>query len=266
VPLEKRVAKAFMRRAKRGNDTNACDCDRTRHGAYVIIAAMAVQRARLRLARLLITMALASATAPLDTSIMRAQTTAARSTASGESFDQLYERGRRINASMKTLTARFTETTTSSLLVKPLVARGTLAVERPSRVVLNYTEPEPRVVLIDDNKMTVTWPTRQVLDVTSAMKRVQRYFVEGSAADLRRQFDIDDRQTTERPGTYRVLMTPKPKRIRETLDKLELWVDRESSLLAAMRMTFANGDTKLMTFDEVTPNAPLAAGIFALPR
>ena len=50
--------------------------------------------------------------------------------------------GPQINATLKTLTARFTETTTSSLLTRPLVARGTVAVERPSRVVLHYQQPE----------------------------------------------------------------------------------------------------------------------------
>ena len=30
---------------------------------------------------------------------------------------------------------------------------------RPSRVALRYTEPEQRTVLIDNNKLTVTWPT-----------------------------------------------------------------------------------------------------------
>jgi len=150
--------------------------------------------------------------------------------------------------------------------VQPLVAKGTLAVERPSRVVLRYTEPEPRVVLIDNNKMTMTWPSRQVMDVGAAMDRVERYFVNGSAADLRREFDIDDRRATEEAGTYHVSMVPRPKRIREALHTLDLWVDQESFLLASMRMTFANGDTKTMTFENVTPNAPLAEGIFSLGR
>src|SRR5207244_10150275 len=109
-----------------------------------------------------------------------------------------------------------------------------------------------------------TWPSRQVMDIGAAMGRVQRYFVDGSAAELRRQFDIDDRQTTEKPGAYYVSMVPRQKRIRDALDKLELWVDRESYLLASMRMTFANGDTKTMTFDNVTPNASLPQGIFSL--
>jgi outer membrane lipoprotein-sorting protein len=228
---------------------------------------MTVQRARLhRGARLAIAIALMTTALLFAAPTSPGQTPAPRATPAAESFDQLYERGQRANASMRTLTARFTESTTSTLLVKPLVARGTLAVERPSRVILNYLEPERRVVLIDDNKMTLTWPTPQVLDVGAAMKRVQRYFVEGSAADLRRQFDIDDRQTNDPPGQYHVLMTPKQKRIRETLASLELWVDRETSLMSAMRMAFANGDTKTMTFDQVTPNAPLAAGTFTPGR
>ena len=118
----------------------------------------------------------------------------------------------------------------------------------------------------DNNKMTMTWPSCQVMDVGAAMKQVQKYFVDGSAADLRRQFEIDDRQTGEKPGVYHVLMVPRQKRIREALDKLELWVDQKSSLMQSMRMTFANGDTKTMTFENVTPNAPLPPGIFTLDR
>src|SRR3977135_3046788 len=81
---------------------------------------------------------------------------AARQSAAGhESFDDFYERGQRANASLKTLTAHFVETTTSSLLTTPLVARGRLAVERPSRVVVHYEAPEAHLVLIDGNRMTV---------------------------------------------------------------------------------------------------------------
>ena len=170
---------------------------------------------------------------------------------------------------MKTLTARFTETTTSSLLTKPLVARGRLAVERPSRVVLRYTDPEVRVVLIDGDRMTMAWPSqnlKQVTDIGSAQGRVQKYFVNGTAADLRRQFDIEDHGTSDRPGTYYVTMVPKRKQIREDLARLDLWVDRTSLLLDAMQMTFASGDTKTMAFEDVTPNAPIEPGTFSLER
>ena len=185
------------------------------------------------------------------------------------SFDELYAEGQRANAAMKTLTARFTETTTSSLLTRPLVSHGRLAVERPTRVVLRYTDPEARVVLIDGNKMTLSWPSRsirQVTDISTAQGRVQKYFVNGTAEDLRRQFDIEQHDTSDRPNTYYVSLVPKRKQIREALVRLDVWVNQSSKLMDSMKMTFANGDTKTMTFEDVVPNAPIDPGVFTLNR
>ena len=185
-----------------------------------------------------------------------------------DSFDDLYLRGQRANAAIKTLTAHFTESSTSSLLTRPIVSHGRLAIERPSRVILRYTEPEQRVIIIDGNKMTMSWPShnvRQVTDVGTAQGRVQKYFVNGTAADLRRQFDIDMHGDGEaRPNAYYVSMAPKRKQMRETLTRLELWVGRASMLLEGMKMTFANGDVKTMTFEDVVPNASIDARTFSL--
>ena len=42
----------------------------------------------------------------------------------------------------------------------------------------------------------------QVTDIGTAQGRVQKYFVNGTAAELRGQFDIDDHGTaSDRPGT-----------------------------------------------------------------
>jgi outer membrane lipoprotein-sorting protein len=186
-----------------------------------------------------------------------------------DSFDQLYLRGQRANAAIKTLTARFTETSTSSLLTRPLLSRGRLAVERPARVVLRYSDPEQRVVLIEGNTMTMSWPShnlRQTTDIGTAQGRIQKYYVNGSTAELRRQFEIEQHDGSDRPGTFHVTMVPKRKQIREALARLDLWVMRSTLLLDAMRMTFANGDTKTMTFEEVLPNAALEQGTFSIDR
>jgi outer membrane lipoprotein-sorting protein len=187
-----------------------------------------------------------------------------------DAFDELYTRGQRVNATLKTLTARFTETTTSALLTRPLIARGTVAVERPSHILLRYTDPDARTVLIDGNKMTMSWPSRQLsqtTDIGTTQGRIQKYFVNGSVNDLRREFDIVDRTaTSDRPNTYYVSMSPKRKQIKETLARLDLWVDRGSLLMSAMKMTFTNGDTKTMTFEDVVPNAPIEPGTFSLAR
>jgi outer membrane lipoprotein-sorting protein len=190
--------------------------------------------------------------------------------AAADAFDELYARGKQANDSMKTLTARFTETTTSTLLTRPLVARGRVAVERPSRVVLRYTEPDARTVLIDGNAMTIVWPSRklrQVTDISSTQGRIQKYFINGTAGDLRHEFQIEDHPSGgDRPNAYYVSMIPKRKQIHETLARLDLWVDRTSLLLDVMTMTFANGDTKTMAFEGVVKNAPLDPATFAIDR
>lgn len=195
----------------------------------------------------------------------------ARKNAGGASFDELYARGVKANAGLTTLTARFTETTTSSLLEKtrPFVERGMLYVERPARrVALHYTEPSDRLVLIDGDRMITSWPSRQQFDrrdVGAAQKRVQKYFESSSASELRKVFDVELRDGSRRPGTRELLMVPKRKQISETLSKLELWVEDSSGLLNAMRMTFSNGDVKLMEFSDLVPNASIDPAKFSAP-
>jgi outer membrane lipoprotein-sorting protein len=197
-------------------------------------------------------------------SIARAQSTASKHTA----FDELYQRGQKANGGLKTLTARFTETTTSPLLTRPLVARGTLALQRPSTVVLQYDVPEARTVLIDDKRLLLSWPGRnihQTRDIGQMQSRIQKYFVEGDPDELRKSFDITVTDAEKRAGADHVVLVPKRKQIREGLTLLDLWIDHSSLLLTAMRMTFAGGETKLMTLEDVVPNAPIAPGAFAHP-
>jgi outer membrane lipoprotein-sorting protein len=180
-------------------------------------------------------------------------------------FDELYAKGQEANKTIKTLTANFTETTTSSLLRddRPIVARGRLFVERPSRVAMEYTDPAGQRIVIDGKWMTtIAQGIKRKMDIGASQDRVQKYFVESDAGELRRVFDIELREVSLRPGTHEVVMVPKRKQIKESLSQLELWVSAETGLLDAMRMTFANGDKKLMEFRNVRRNATIDPGVF----
>jgi outer membrane lipoprotein-sorting protein len=181
-------------------------------------------------------------------------------------FDDLYERGQKQNAGLKTLTASFTETSTSALLAKPLVERGLVFVERPSRVALRYSEPDARVVVIDGDTMSLSWPLAKIntiKDIAAAQRRIQKYFVDSSPRELRSHFDVSATDAGERPAAYLITMIPKRKQILEGITKLELWIDRQTLLLSAMRMTFPGGETKTMTFAEVKVNVPIDQHVFA---
>lgn len=175
-------------------------------------------------------------------------------------FDEIFRKSEPVRASLETLTARITETTTSSLLTRPLVERGAVVLIRPSRVRLTYESPDERIITIDDNRLTVDWPSRELhetKDIGAAQRRIQRYFVDATPDELRSHFRIAASMATDRAGTYLVTMLPKRKQILQGMTKLELWVDQTSFLPRGMRLTFPSGDTKLMTFDDVKLNPPV---------
>lgn len=183
-------------------------------------------------------------------------------------FDEIYDRGRAVDASWTTLSARFSEQSTSDLLTRPLVARGTLAVSRPDRVVLEYLEPDRRTVLIDGGTLHVSWPARGVVttrDVSTAQARVRKYFVDKTPRELRRHFTIVARDAPDRANQWHVALTATERRIQEGVSAIELWVDRDTMLLAAMAMTFPNGDRKLMEFSDVRLNPDLPPETFSPP-
>jgi outer membrane lipoprotein-sorting protein len=182
-------------------------------------------------------------------------------------FDELHARGQKRNAGLKTLTASFVETSTSPLLTRPVIARGTVIVERPARVALRYTDPDARVVLIDGDRLTMSWPSaniRSVKDIGASQRRIQKYFVDSSPDELRKHFAVTAQEASEPAATYLVTMVPKRKQILEGMTRLELWLDRTTLLLSAMRTTFPSGDTKLMTFTDVQPNAAIDPSWFKI--
>ena len=231
---------------------------RARHGAYVTIICMGPRRSDSR-----VRVGFAAMLSVFVVNVL------AQTGPSDRSFESIFERGRQLNSELKTLTARFTETTTSGLLTRPLVATGTVAVERPSRVVLHYEEPEPRDLLIDGDRLTISWPARHIREVTNiatANRRIQKYFVDARSERLRDAFTITTRKDNERPHAYLLTMVPKQKQIREGLTTLDLWIDESSLLLSAMKMTFPNGDTKLMVLDNVVANAPIDQSVFTIAK
>jgi outer membrane lipoprotein-sorting protein len=181
-------------------------------------------------------------------------------------FDEIYARGRPLETTLKTLTARFSETSHSPLLARPLVARGTIAVVRPFRVAMHYATPDSRTVIIDGGTLRVVWPAHAIdrtISIGAMEKRIQQYFVDTSPKQLRSHFDIEARVATDRSNTWFVTMRPRRKQIREGLSQLELWIQQDSVMLVAMRIIFSSGDCKLLEFDDVRINPTVDESAFS---
>ena len=184
----------------------------------------------------------------------------------GDLFDEIYRRGQAFEQELRTVKATFTETSTSRLLEDPLVSSGILAVDRPSsKIALHYQRPEVRTILIDGNTMRMEWPSRdlsQRKDIGATMGRIQKYFVGASPKELRSHFEIHAEVDPANPRQWLVRMTPTRRQIKEGVARIDLRIAQQNSMLTSMRITFPNGDTKTMTFEDVVTNEAIDPACF----
>jgi outer membrane lipoprotein-sorting protein len=186
-------------------------------------------------------------------------------------FDQIYSRGAPVEKTLKTVSAAFVETSTSTLLKTPQVAKGTLVGRRPDQVRLAYTGADARTVIVNGKLLALDWPGRgikETRDVSGTMRRAERFFVMSSPAELRKHFDIVAIDAPDRTGAWRVTFTPRRKQMREGVARVHLWIDQASLVLHALKMEYPGGDTRLMEFSDVRINPPVdgSAFVVAAPR
>ncbi len=182
-------------------------------------------------------------------------------------FDTLHARITAAEAKRKSIRARFVESTTSSLLVKPMVSQGTLIGEKPARMVITYLSPERRTILMDGQRLFVTRSGQQDVeqtDITEIMKTVNKYFTSADPGQLRRAFTIRAFADPATPTWYQVDMLPKRKQIKQGLERLQFWVSGDY-MLTQMTMTFAGGDTTVFKLDDVELNVAVPPGTFDPP-
>ena len=180
-------------------------------------------------------------------------------------FDEIHMRTRAAEATRRTIRARFTQTTVSSLLVKPVVARGTILAAKPTQLAMTYTAPERKTIIMDGSRLVTRREQGpvEVTDVTEILKTVDHYFVNATPDDLRKSFVVRaflDPEMT--PAGYQVDLVPKRKQIRQGLERLQVWVTREPLVLWRIKMTFPGGDTDTITVDDVQFNVPVPANAF----
>jgi outer membrane lipoprotein-sorting protein len=179
-------------------------------------------------------------------------------------FDELHPRIAAAEAKRQTVRTRFTETTTSSLLAKPVVSHGTLFGAKPNRIVITYTAPERKKIVLDGTRLVVVRPDRNEIDridITEIMKKVDHYFANASPAQLRRAFTVRAFPDPDLPGSYQMDLVPKRKQIKQGLEHLQIWVSSDY-MLSQLEITFAGGDSTVFKLEGVELNAPIPPHAF----
>jgi len=189
----------------------------------------------------------------------------AQTRAVSDPLDDLLARGRTAQASVTSLSASFTETTVSSLLRDPIVAKGTLVAAKPVRVILRYADG--KTMLVDATRLVVDWPAHhqhEELNIVETQKRVQQYFVDASSQELRKSFDIVLSTDRDLHDAHRLDMTPKRKQIKEGMQRLRLWIQPATLTLIKMRIDYPGGDSRTLELQDIRLNVPIDDRTFVI--
>ena len=138
-----------------------------------------------------------------------------------------------VQDSIRTLSAEFTWTTTSSLLKEPLVSMGHLYMTKPDAIRWEYSEPEEMRFVIADDFYTGYFPNRKTAerrDFHRWSEKLFRYFGVGQGSEeLSKVYDIG-LGVSDVEGTDLLVLEPRKRRARKRIEELRIYVDRTTGM------------------------------------
>jgi len=167
----------------------------------------------------------------------------------------------------QTMTAAFRQVKEDALFAEPSIQSGHFSFQRPGRFRWDYEQPEHVIVTVTEDTFQRYLPEQKLarrMDLSKNKRRVFTYFGIGSDVEVfKRHFDLStDIADTSHPGTRKLEMTGKRRRVQKRLSLLEMWLDEKNWLPSAIKVTMADGSTTLWEFTDVAVNPTIAATTF----
>lgn len=166
-----------------------------------------------------------------------------------------------------TLQAEFRQEKELALLAKPEVSTGTFVFSRPSNVLWTYDAPKRVQMVIADGFMTTYYPDlrkAEKIDVKRFEDRIFKYMgASGAIDELARYFDFTFTQSKSKP-VFVLDLTPKNKAVSKRVQRIKLWIDKNTYLTTKIEYVEGDGDITRYEFTNIRINEPIPASRFAI--
>ncbi len=168
-----------------------------------------------------------------------------------------------------TLVASFTERKELKLLAKPIVSRGAFYYNRPNQVRWEYLEPDSKVFVITESMYLAYYPALKRAEEVPIKKfvgkRLFRFLGVGqSIGDLRKYYDFQLEPKSDISDTYLLRLIPRKKSLRDHVAEMKIWVDRSSFLPRQLEYLEADGDSTLLSFQDMKVNVQVSVDRFRI--
>jgi outer membrane lipoprotein-sorting protein len=184
-----------------------------------------------------------------------------------ESLEGVLARFDSVQEQVRTLSAEFVQTTRSPLLKDAIVAKGQFFLTKPDSVLWEYTSPEPMRFAVANGEYTGYFPERKKAekrDIKRWSEQLFRFFGLGQGSkELGKFYEIalgaagaDDKDS------YLLVLSPKKRRVRKSVDEVKLWVDVATLLPRRIEYFGKDGARREIRFVNTHLNPDLAAGLY----
>lgn len=166
-----------------------------------------------------------------------------------------------------TLQADFRQEKELALLAKPEVSTGKFTFSRPSNVLWTYEAPKRVQMVIAGGVLTTWYPElgkAERIDVKKFEDRIFKYMgATGAIDELARYFDFTFTDSKSKP-VYVLDLTPKTKAVAKRVQRIKLFIDRNTYLTSRIEYVEGDGDITRYEFTNMRINEPVPPSRFAL--
>lgn len=175
----------------------------------------------------------------------------------------------RIQSGIRTLSAEFSETTTSRILSQPLESRGRFYLTKPASVLWEYAEPERMRFVVANDEYIGYFPERKKAersDVKRWSERIFRIFGLGqTSAELSKFYEVRLAEPgPDMKGTELLVLEPRKRRVRKRVEQVRFWVDASTYLPVRFELTGRDGYSRVIQFRDVRVNPELASNLYVV--
>jgi hypothetical protein len=187
--------------------------------------------------------------------------------ASPELIDRVWQGVRQAEQVQRTGCGTLAETRVSPLLARPLVLRGRFCAAGVERFLVEYGRPEATRVVYNGGTLNVSTDggkRTEVLDVSGAVRRAQRYFSgPGSSGNLERDFKVT---VAEKDDRYALVLLPVSGRIAGRVKRVAVELGKRDFLPRRIEIDGKSGVDSVFEIEIDRLNEPLDERVFRVIR
>jgi outer membrane lipoprotein-sorting protein len=167
------------------------------------------------------------------------------------------------------LVAGFTEKKQLKLLARPVLSRGEFYYNRPNQVRWEYLEPDRKMFVITEDMYIAYYPALKRAEEVPIKKfvgkRLFRFLGLGQSIDeLGKYYEFRLAAQSDLKDTHLLILVPRKKKLAERVAEMKIWVDATTFLPRQLQYVESDGDSTLLTFQDIRTNVAVAASRFRL--